>query len=145
MLGGFTFLWGLKMRSQLEIFKVLLTKDVAQATTYLYKLQQAIKRVVNIIDNLDEEQKEKVYQVAGDLLTNIPKYSNDLDMILSKIMYALNIIWRKELRVSLPFSDRSEVEELITSTTVKPEVKHQVKIMNRVARKIAQLSNSERR
>lgn len=133
------------MRSQLEIFKVLLTKDVAQATTYLYKLQQAIKRVVNIIDNLDEEQKEKVYQVAGDLLTNIPKYSNDLDMILSKIMYALNIIWRKELRVSLPFSDRSEVEELITSTTVKPEVKHQVKIMNRVARKIAQLSNSERR
>jgi hypothetical protein len=122
------------MKSQLEIFKIILTKDVTQIITELYKLQLYVKRILQLIENLDEKEKEKIYQVAGDLVDAVPNSLRKMDILLSKILYALNIIWRKELKVSLPFDERSEVENLIT-----PSKEVDIGKIKKTAKKIANL------
>lgn len=125
------------MKSQFEIFKVLLTKDVTQIVTELYKLQIYVKRATTVVESLSEEDREKVYQLTGDLIDAVPATLKKIDILLSKILYALNIIWRKELKVSLPFDERSEVENLIS-----PQVKDiDVSKLKKTAKKIAKIAS----
>lgn len=125
------------MKSQFEIFKVLLTKDVTQIVTELYKLQIYVKRATTVVESLSEEDREKVYQLTGDLIDAVPATLKKIDILLSKILYALNIVWRKELKVSLPFDERSEVENLIS-----PQVKDlDVSKLKKTAKKIAKIAS----
>jgi hypothetical protein len=132
---------GKSMKSQFEIFKILLTKDITQIITEVYKLQIYIKRAITVIESLSEEDKERVYQVAGDLIEAVPVTLKKVDILLSKILYAINIVWRKELKVALPFDERSEVESLITPQSDDFYKNVNVEKLKKVAKRVAKVAS----
>lgn len=62
------------------------------------------------------DEKEHLYEVAGDLLTAVPNRIDSLARNLDRTSYALSKIGSAHLRARLPLSDRQEVEESVQNT-----------------------------
>lgn len=94
-------------------FKNFLLKEVSDSLATTHKVKTLLNRAIEIVNA--SEEKEHIYQVAGDIIINLPKKLDRLENTLTKILYFLNIYMRKDLRTFLSVEDKSEIDEIFTS------------------------------
>jgi hypothetical protein len=70
-----------------------------------------VDKVLKLVE--ESPHKEHLYQVAGDLIANVPSRLENLERGLDQTSYALSIMGRDHLKDRLPISDRNLVDETV--------------------------------
>jgi hypothetical protein len=94
----------------------LVVESVTASRVELHRLHHLITRCLNLVEKSD--QKDHLYQVAGDLIQAIPDKISKLEALLDKSAYALSSVGKATLKKTLPLTDRNEVDEV--AQTAKP-------------------------
>lgn len=119
-------------RSSSQAAWALITDGVVSSRIEAHRLRHLINRGLKLVETSDE--KEHIYQVAGDLILYIPKRLDYLEGLLDRTSYALSIMGKDFLRSRLPISDRNMVEEAVESSpSFGGTMSKQARIANRVA------------
>ena len=94
----------------------LLTGGVSEARTEVHRLRHLTNRAQKVIDNYPPERREKIYQVAGDVIVGVPERLAKIEQTLDKVSYALSCMGQDFLKSRLPLDDRTEVDEAVKHT-----------------------------
>jgi hypothetical protein len=89
----------------------LLTEGVSAASIEAHRLRLALNRVTQLIEA--SEEKEKVYQIAGDLIMDVPQRLDKLERHLERLSYALVLSGKSSLKTRLSIEDRNVVEQAL--------------------------------
>lgn len=89
----------------------LITGGVNAARVEAHRLHQLVNKVLSLVDQ--SEQREHLYQVAGDLIIAIPHRLEQLESQLDETSYALTVMGQDHLKDRLPLSRRNLVEETV--------------------------------
>lgn len=89
----------------------LITGGVNAARVDAHRLHQLLNKVLELVENSD--QREHLYQVAGDLIIAVPQRLESLERQLDETSYALAIMGEDHLRDRLPLSSRNQVDETV--------------------------------
>lgn len=89
----------------------LLTEGVTAARIDAHRLRALTARVLQLVDSSD--QKEHLYQVAGDLIQSVPRRVESMEQHLDRTSYALAVLGEESLRTSLPLASRKLVDESV--------------------------------
>lgn len=92
----------------------LITDGVVSSRIEAHRLRHLVNRGLKLVDQ--SEEKEHIYQVAGDLILAVPKRLDLLEGLLDRTSYALTIMGKDFLRSRLPIHDRNMVDEAIESS-----------------------------
>ena len=109
----------------------LLTEGVTRARLEAHRMQHLLTRVTALIE--DSDQKEHIYQVAGDILEAMPKRMDGLEIALDRTSLALSKMGQEFLESRLPLSEKTLVEEAVESAFGVNKTKHSM--ASRVAAK----------
>lgn len=88
----------------------ILTEGVSAARLGIYRLQKKIDRALQLVQS--SNQKEHLYEVAGDIISSVPSEVDRIARELDRTIYALSVLEQKQLRDRLPFADRKKVDDL---------------------------------
>ena len=91
----------------------LLTGGVSEARTEVHRLRHLTNRAQKVIDNHPPETRDKIYQVAGDVIVGVPERLAKIEQTLDKVSYALSCMGQDFLKSRLPLDDRTEVDEAV--------------------------------
>lgn len=91
----------------------LLTEGVTRARLDAHRIRQAVGRAVALVEASD--QKEHLYQVAGDVIAAIPLRLDSLEVALDRTSLALAKMGDEFLGARLPLADKTLVDEAIAS------------------------------
>jgi hypothetical protein len=89
----------------------LVAGGVNAARVDAHRLHQLLKKVEMLVQTSPE--KEHIYQVAGDLLSAIPKLVERLEGQLDETSYALSLMGKEHLKDRLPISSRALVDATV--------------------------------
>lgn len=89
----------------------LLTEGVTSARLEAHRFRHLVTRAINLVES--SEQKEHLFQVAGDLITAIPARLQNLETDLDRTALALSKMGDEFLSARLPLSDKTYIEESI--------------------------------
>lgn len=89
----------------------LIAGGVNAARVEAHRLHQLIGKVMQLVESSPE--REHLYQVAGDIIVNIPKRLEALEGQLDETGYALSLMGADHLRDRLPLSLRNQVDETV--------------------------------
>lgn len=89
----------------------LITEGVTSARLEAHRLRAMISRVLQLV--AASEEKEHLYQVAGDLIVAAPARMEVLEKHLDRTSYALSVLGEESLRDVLPLADRKIVDESV--------------------------------
>lgn len=89
----------------------LIAGGVNAARLDAHRIHQLLNKVLLLIGKSDE--KEHIYQVAGDLIVAIPQRLEQLEDQLDETSYALSIMGQDHLKERLPISRRNLVDETV--------------------------------
>lgn len=89
----------------------LLMEGVASARVETHRLQHLLVRALELVEQ--SEQREHLYQVAGDIIEGIPARMERLEGILDRTSLALSQMGESFLSARLPLSDKTLVQEAI--------------------------------
>ena len=87
----------------------VLSEGVHAGRVEAHRIRHLINRALKLVDS--SEQKEHLYQIAGDLIMGLPARLDQLEEKLDKVSYALSILGKDFLEARLPLSEKREVEE----------------------------------
>jgi len=87
----------------------LLTEGVTAARLEAHRLRHLMTRATTLVDK--SEQREHLYQVAGDIVQGIPARLEALERNLDRTSYALSVLGTDHLRDVLPMTDRKVVDD----------------------------------
>lgn len=89
----------------------LLTQGVTQARVEAHRIQHLLSRAQTLVENSDE--KEHLYQVAGDIITGLPHRLEQLTLVLDRTGLALAKMGESFLSSRLPLADKTMVDEAV--------------------------------
>lgn len=89
----------------------LLTEGVTKARLELHRLQHLINRATKLVEG--SEEKEHIYQVAGDILSAVPDRMDKLGIALDRTSLALARMGEEFLKSRLPLSEKMMVDEAV--------------------------------
>lgn len=95
--------------SQTQVAWALLSEASAAARLEVHRLSHLATRGMKVIE--ESEERDSIYQVAGDILMAIPPRMEALERHLDRLAYALSVAGTDHLRDRLPLSDRAQVDE----------------------------------
>lgn len=96
-----------------------------------HRVHQLLNKVLAIVDH--SEAKEHIYQVAGDLIQEIPHRLEVLETNLDTVSYALSKMGEEHLKDRLPLSFRALVEETVEGAKAFGAPMHHESSASRVA------------
>jgi hypothetical protein len=108
----------------------LLTEGVTSARLEAHRLQHMINRASQLVEK--SEQRDHLYEVAGDVIVALPERLNHLITDLDRTSLALSRMGQDFLESRLSLSDKNLVEESISSAFGKSRPKE-----SHVARRVA--------
>lgn len=113
----------------------LITGGVAAARVEAHRLHQLLQKGLQFVEC--SRQREHLYQVAGDLIVEVPRRVESLECRLDELAYALSIMGQDHLKDRLPLSRRNEVEESVEGAPGfgEPLIRHSKE--RRLARAVA--------
>lgn len=79
----------------------------------VHRLHLMVDRVLKLVEQ--SEDKERIWQVAGDLLLAFPERIGDIEEVLDRTSYALTVMGEDFLRGRLSLDDRFLVDLGVTS------------------------------
>jgi len=86
---------------------------VSDARVEAHRLRHLVNRGLKIIEQDSPEQKEHVYQLAGDLIDAVPQRLSKLESLLDKTSFALSMMGEDFFASRLSLDDKTEVKEAI--------------------------------
>lgn len=89
----------------------LITGGVNAARVEVHRLHQLLNKILKLVETSD--QREHLYQVAGDLIVDFPARLENLEQQLDETSYALSVMGKDHLRDRLPLSRRNMVDETV--------------------------------
>jgi hypothetical protein len=89
----------------------LISGGVSTARVDAHRLHQLIKKVETLVNA--SEEKEHIYQVAGDLILAVPHLLERIEQQLDETGYALSLMGKAHLKDRLPVSSRARVDSTI--------------------------------
>lgn len=89
----------------------LIAGGVNAARIEAHRIHQLLNKVMGLVEK--SPAKEHLYQVAGDLIVNLPKRIETLESQLDETSYALSVMGKDHLRERLPLSRRNRVDETV--------------------------------
>jgi len=89
----------------------LVAGGVNAARVDAHRLHQLLKKVETLVESSPE--KEHIFQVAGDLLSAIPKLVERVEGQLDETSYALSLMGQEHLKDRLPISSRAMVDATV--------------------------------
>lgn len=89
----------------------LLMEGVSHARVDAHRLKHLINRAIRLVEASDE--KEHLYQVAGDIIVGIPKRLEHLETDLDRTGLALSKMGAEFLSARLSLSDKAMVDEAV--------------------------------
>lgn len=107
---------------------------VQEARVEAHRIRQLLGKILKAVDSLPEEQKEVAFQIAGDMISNIPERMTNLENRLDVLNYALALFGRDHMRERLSVADRAFVESALESA---PDLN--------IMKKVATLSKRDRK
>lgn len=87
----------------------LLAEACAAARLEVHRLRHLVTRGMDVIE--DSEERDHIYQVAGDILMVAPRRMDVLEGHLDRLSYALSVLGAEELRDQVSLSDRALVDD----------------------------------
>lgn len=118
-----------KKISSSQVSWALLTQGVTEARLEIHRLHLLLDRATALVEN--SENKESIYQHAGDLILGVPRRLEGAERALDRTAYALTVMGEDFLRGRLPLDDRILVDDGVHP---HPEVLPRVKESRVVAR-----------
>ena len=115
----------------------LITGGVNAARVQSHRIHQLLDKVLKLVET--SEEREHLYQVAGDLIVCIPKQLEDLEQQLDETSYALSVMGQDHLKDRLPLSRRNRVDE-----TVEGARAFGAPMLHESARRVAQMHMARR-
>ena len=118
----------MRRQSSSEAAWSLLTSAVSEARVEAHRLRHLMNRGLKVIEQDTPEQREHLYQLAGDIIEAGPERLTRLEQLLDKTQFALSKMGEDFFASRLPISDKTEVNEAIEhsahpfSKTVKDSV-----------------------
>lgn len=100
----------------------LLTEGVTRARIEAHRLQHLINRASSMVEASD--QKEHLYQVAGDIIVALPARLDQLLTALDRTGLALSKMGQEFLESRLSISDKTMVDEAIETAFGRSQVRH---------------------
>ena len=91
----------------------LLTEGVTRARLDSHRIRHMINRALKLVE--DSEDKEHLYQIAGDIIEGISERMDQLDASLDRTGLALSRIGEEFLSARLTLTDKNLVDEAISS------------------------------
>lgn len=89
----------------------LITGGVTSARVEIHRIHQLVDKVLRLVE--DSSQREHLYQVAGDLIIDLPRRVERLEGQLDETAYALTLMGEDHLKDRLPLGRRTLVEETV--------------------------------
>lgn len=89
----------------------LLAEGVTSAALEAHRLRHLYNRGRAMVDH--SEEKEHLYQIAGDLILGVEQRLDALDRVLDRTSYALSKLGEDHLRDRLPLTDRRLVDDAV--------------------------------
>jgi len=114
----------------------LLSEGVASARVESHRLRHLLSRAMALVNESDE--KDHLYEVAGDLIAAVPTRMDALDRHLDRTSYALASFGEDMLRDGLNIADRKQVDE--AKETAEPMQATAARLARRVASRFADLA-----
>lgn len=96
----------------------LLTEGVTRARLESHRIRHLLNRIQKLVDGSDD--KDHIYQVAGDVIVGIPERMDQLDVALDRTSLALSKMGDEFLSSRLSLSDKRLVEDAVSSAFGKP-------------------------
>lgn len=90
----------------------LITEGVTQARLEAHRLRHLINRAQDLVEHSD--QKEHLYQVAGDMIVDAPSRMAALEEVLDRTALVLSRMGETFLEARLPFSQKQLVDEALS-------------------------------
>lgn len=94
-----------------QVALALLTEGVSRSRIESHRIQLMIGRVIGMVES--SEQKDHLYQVAGDIISGLPKRIDALNMYLDRTNLALSKMGETFYESRLPLSEKVMVDEAI--------------------------------
>ncbi len=95
-----------------EVSWSLLMEGVSAARVETHRLKQLLKRALLLVEH--SEQKDHLYQVAGDLIMALPNRIDNLERLLDRTSLGLAHMGDSFLSAKMTQSDKAWVEESLT-------------------------------
>lgn len=89
----------------------LIAGGVNAARVEVHRLHQLVAKVLRLVEKSPE--KEHLYQIAGDLITSIPKRIERIEQQLDETGYALSLMGKEHLKDRLPVSQRALIDATV--------------------------------
>lgn len=103
----------MRKQSSSEAAWSLLSGAVSDARVEAHRLRHLVNRGLKIVEQSDPEQKERAYQMAGDLIDAVPTRLSKLESLLDKTSFALSMMGEDFFASRLSLDDKTEVKEAI--------------------------------
>lgn len=89
----------------------LIAGGVNSARVEAHRLHQHLGKILKLVEQ--SNQREHLYQVAGDLIVDFPKRLEKLEQQLDETSYALTVMGSDHLKDRLPVTRRNRVDETV--------------------------------
>lgn len=89
----------------------LLTEGVTSARIEVHRLQHILGRLLRMVE--ESEYRDRLYQYAGDAISDVPRRVQKLEIVLDRTALALANMGESFLSSRLPFSEKMLVEEAV--------------------------------
>ena len=99
----------------------LLTEGVTRARLESHRIRHMFNRVLKLVE--DSKEKEHIYQISGDVIVGVPERMDQLDVALDRTSLALAKMGEDFLSARLSISDKTLVEDAVSSAFGKPNKK----------------------
>jgi len=110
----------------------LLTEGVTRARVDAHRLRHLIARAEKLVEG--SEEKEHLYQVAGDIIQAVPQRLQSLERALDRTSLALSKMGESFLEARLPLSDKTMVDEAVEAAFGGGGTKHSTPVQRVAAR-----------
>jgi len=109
----------------------LLTEGVTRARLEAHRIQHMLDRGLLMVEQ--SEEKDHLYQMAGDVITGMPERLNALMVALDRTSLALSKMGEDFLSSRLPLSEKNLVEEAVAAAFGAGQQRHSDESVRRVA------------
>lgn len=110
----------------------LLNEGVSQARLEAHRLRHMLSRVLELVSIA--EDKERIYRLAGDLITAAPDRLDQLELVLDRTALALSRMGEEFLGARLPLDEKSLLDDTLLPAQTSREYDAAVRLARRVLR-----------
>ncbi len=105
----------------------LLTEGMSQARLEAHRLRHLTNRAQALVEASD--YREHLYEVAGDIIVDMPERLLKLEVVLDRTLLALSKMGDDFLGARLPLSEKNLVDEAIDPAFGGKQIKHSAELL----------------